>query len=104
MASCLEYKGQETSSSGEVFEVYYAQLRDVATCNSIPDTQIVMDNTEYQGLINNAAESFLTALIDPSYLSTADYELIFMFGFTTPLFAYFVAWGYQTVISFMTKY
>ena len=104
MAKCLQYSDTSFDSSGQEYERYFANELELSTCGDGAGQQIILTGTEYVRLKNNAAENFLSSLFDPSYISTADYEMIFMLGFTTPLFAYFVAWGYQTVISFMTKH
>jgi hypothetical protein len=62
-----------------------------------------MSSAEYEILSNNVAETFLSTLLDPSFITSEQYQMLFMLGLTTPLFGYIVAWGYQTVIGFMTK-
>lgn len=47
--------------------------------------------------------NILHQLLDPAYLSTAEFQQIFMLGMTLPMLAYLTAWGYQSVINFATK-
>lgn len=104
MAKCLQFSNTSIANGGQEYVTYFADELDLSTCGNGAGQQVILTAAEYVRLENNGAENFLSSLLDPSYISTADYEMIFMLGFTTPLFAYFVAWGYQTVISFMTKH
>lgn len=47
--------------------------------------------------------SDLDRFLDPAYLTTENYQLLFYTGFSLPLIIYLVAWGYQVVINFATK-
>jgi hypothetical protein len=103
MPKCLVYSDTFTDGGGVTRESYFAQLQEISTCANSPDQYVILTSSEYTTLQENGVENILTAFIDPSYITQAQYETLFMLGLTTPLFAYFVAWGYQTVISFMTK-
>jgi hypothetical protein len=104
MSKCLTFSHITTDTNGQEYSVYFNDFNILETCgdSSIND-HVVMSGMEFIKLQSSGAENFLTALMDPSYISTGQYQMLFMLGITTPLFGYFVSWAYQTVINFMTK-
>jgi hypothetical protein len=102
MPKCLEFSHTDTSGA-QSLDVFYSSELDLVNCASFANSDVVMSPTEYEALLNNASETFLTHLFNPSFITTDQYQMLFMLGLTTPLFGYIVAWGYQTVISFMAK-
>lgn len=103
MAECLRFYQTTIGSNSQSYDVYYSETYDIETCTTIANSKVILNPYEYESLVDSSAGEVLRVLTDPSMISTTDYEMLFMLGLTTPLFAYFVAWGFQTVISFMTK-
>jgi hypothetical protein len=103
MPKCLEF-ANNFSESGTDYVAYFATELDVSSCSTVDGNNIILSSAEYEILSNNVAQTFLTELFDPSFITTEQYQMLFMLGLTTPLFGYIVAWGYQTVIGFMTKH
>jgi hypothetical protein len=70
------------------------------------DLSQVLDPATCTGLVLQEGADlsyFLRAFIDPSFFETSQYVQIFNLGFSLPVLAYIVAWGYQVVINFATK-
>jgi hypothetical protein len=104
MPQCLTFSHNTTDSNGQEYAVYLADFNELGTCgDSSIDEHVIMSGMEFIKLQSSGAENFLTALMDPAYISTGQYQMLFMLGLTTPLFGYFASWAYQTVINFMTK-
>lgn len=47
--------------------------------------------------------TFLERIFDPAFLSSADYQTLFMTGLTLPLICYLTAWAFGSVINFLNK-
>jgi hypothetical protein len=103
MPRCLQFSNDFTSTDGTTYVVHYGTELALETCSTVDGNNIVMSSAEYEILSNNVAQTFLSELFDPSFITIEQYQMLFMLGLTTPLFAFIVAWGYQTVIGFMTK-
>jgi hypothetical protein len=104
MPKCLEFSHNTTDSNGQEYSVYLNNSLSVETCgDSNLNESVIMTGAQFSDLKNFGGENFLTALMDPSYISTADYQMIFMLGLSTPLLGYMVSWAFQTVINFITK-
>lgn len=47
--------------------------------------------------------TFLERVFDPAYLSSDDYQALFLTGLTLPLICYLTAWGFGQVIHFLNN-
>lgn len=66
----------------------------------------VLDPSTCTGLLMQEGQDiayWLRAFIDPDFLDTAQYQILFVSGFSLPMICYLVAWAYQSVINFATK-
>ncbi|MCG7553290.1 hypothetical protein [Pseudoalteromonas sp. Of11M-6] len=79
----------------------------MATCVQLeygelkPTPQSIDDCTGFVLLEPNEYQQFLlgSSLFDPSAITQADAQMLFMAGFSLVILCYLVSWGYGTVIN-----